>query len=57
MEVPESVNATTAKLVKGAIMDSFVSAYQVAMLISVFLALAASATAYFSMSNKSKLSK
>ena len=55
MDIPESVDATTASFIKGAISDSFVSAFQVAMLISVILALAGSATAYFSMSSKSKL--
>lgn len=56
MEIPESVDATTASFIKDAISDSFISAFQVAMLISVILALAGSATAYFSMSAKSKLS-
>ena len=55
MDIPESVDATTASFIKSAISDSFVSAFQVAMLISVILALAGSATAYFSMSSKSKL--
>ena len=56
MEIPESVDATTASFIKGAISDSFTSAFQVAMLISVILALAGSATAYLSISGKSELS-
>ena len=56
MEIPESVDATTASFIKDAISDSFISAFQAAMFISVILALAGSATAYFSMSAKSKLS-
>jgi len=56
MEVPESVSAKTASFIEDAISDSFISAFKVAMLISVILALAGSATAYFSMSGKSELS-
>ena len=57
MEIPESINATTASFIKGAISDSFTSAFKVAMLISVILALAGSATAYFSISGRSELTK
>ena len=55
MEIPESVDVATALFIRGAISDSFTSGFQVAMLISVVLALAGSVTAFFSISGKSKL--